>query len=102
MYFIATSGFSPHTHLYELICDIHILELELGIVLLVFHIPGVVIITQGTDSLSQGIWMSILHTIMDKRTMLLAIFAPTTFDVSFITLICKFLPEATSTCTYYN
>ena len=59
-------------------------------------------IDQGTDSLSREIWMSTLHTTMDERTMLSAIFAPTIFDASLMQLICKFLPDASSTYNYYH
>ena len=70
--------------------------------LLVFHIPGVVMITQGTDLFNWGIWMSNLQTIMDERTMLAAIFAPTTFNVSPMKLILKFLHDAPPTYIYYR
>ena len=59
-------------------------------------------IDQGTDSLSRGIWMSTLHTTMDERTMLSAIFAPTIFDASLMQLIRKFLPDAPPTYNYYH
>ena len=78
------------------------LELELGIVLMVFHLPSLVTITQGTDSLSQGIWMSNLHAFVNERRMLAAIFAPTAFHFSLVHLIRNFLPEASPQFCYYD
>ena len=54
-YYIASSGFKGKSPLHNLICNIRFLEIELRIILLVFYIPGIVMITQGTDSLSRGI-----------------------------------------------
>ena len=101
-YFIASSGSSPISVLHQLIKDIILLEIELGIMLMVFHIPGDVMITQGTDSLSRGIWISNLHELMTERSMLAAIFAPTTFDLSLMYLIQDYLPSALPPFFYHD
>ena len=72
-YYIAASGSSSTPALYELISSIRILEIELDIHLMVIHIPGVVMIDQGTDGLSRGIWMNNLQSLMDEREMLLSL-----------------------------
>ena len=51
-------------------------------------------ITQGTDSLSKRMWISNLHRLMTERSMLAAVFAPTTFDLSLMCLIQHHLPSA--------
>ena len=99
--FIASSGSSSTPALQQLIKDILLLEKELGIMLMVFHIPGLVMITQGTDSLSRGIWISNLHQLMTQRSMLAAIFAPTTFNLSLMYLIQANLPSALPTFFYH-
>ncbi|CAJ1966080.1 unnamed protein product [Cylindrotheca closterium] len=41
-----------------LIGEIRLLELELDCMLQVVHVPGLVLISQGTDGLSRGVWMT--------------------------------------------
>ena len=53
-YFIAASGSSSVSRLHRLITEIRHLEMELGIQLIVIHIPGVVMIEQGTNGLCWG------------------------------------------------
>jgi hypothetical protein len=57
-YWIATYGSSPSSGLHALIEDIRLLELELNCTLKVVHVPGTIMIDQGTYGLSRGIWMS--------------------------------------------
>lgn len=76
VYWIAASGTSPSPGLHSLIEAIRLAELELGCSLQVVHIPGVVMIHQGTDGLSRGIWVSALHTLPDQRALTQAIFDP--------------------------
>ena len=53
--------------------------MQLDVFLQVIHIPGVVMITQGTDGLSRGIWMSPLHhRPLSQQQITSAIFAPIT------------------------
>ena len=92
-YYIAASGSSGNHNLHRLITEIRHLEMELGIQLVVIHIPGVVMIDQGTDGLSRGVWMSKLHSFTNEQDMLSAIFAPTSFDPSLLDLIYTAAPD---------
>ena len=78
-YYTGASGSSPKPPLHSLISQIQLLEIELDLHFIIIHIPGVVMIQQGTDGLSQGIWMSSLHSHMNEREILRAIFAPVLF-----------------------
>ena len=99
-YYIAASGSSPHPRLHDLISDIRLLELQLAVVLEVIHVPGLVMIEQGTDGLSRGIWMSGLHSFMDERRLLQGIFDPVTYDSS---LVWNHLPSGAPTkWVYYD
>ena len=89
-YYIAACGSSPILPLHRLISEIRILEMRLGIALECIHVPGVVMIQQGTDGLSRGIWMSSLHAFLDQSAILTAVFAPLPFDEI---LVYKFLPR---------
>ena len=76
-YWIADSGSSPTPRLHDLISQIKTLEATLDVFLQVIHIPGVVMITQGTDGLSRGIWMSPFHhRPLSQQQITSAIFAP--------------------------
>ena len=88
--------------LHELISAIRLIEIEVDIHLPVIHIPGVVMIQQGTDNLSQGIWISSLHSLMDEREILAAIFAPVMFHESLSRILADIVPEIDfSKCYYY-
>jgi hypothetical protein len=76
VYWIASSGSSPAPGLHTLIEEIRLMELELACSLQVVHVPGIIMINQGTDGLSRGIWMSALHLLADQRTLTRAIFDP--------------------------
>jgi hypothetical protein len=60
-YWVASSGSSPSPRLHVLIKEIRLLEMELDCCLQVIHVPGVVMIDQGTDGLSRGVWASPFH-----------------------------------------
>jgi hypothetical protein len=78
-YFAVTSGSSTAPSLHDMVEKIKQLELELDIVLEVVHVPGTTIITEGTDGLSRGIWISALHDKPNRRELLAEIFAPVPF-----------------------
>jgi len=61
-YFILASTSSKIADLHELILQIKLLELHLEIRLIVVHVPGTYMITQGTDGLSRGLWISPART----------------------------------------
>jgi hypothetical protein len=67
---------APFPELHRLIVEIKVLEQELGCILEVVHVPGTLMITQGTDGLSRGVWCSALHDRMDQNLILASIFAP--------------------------
>jgi hypothetical protein len=57
-YYIMHSGSSPSTELHKLVLQIKRLELLLNCRLEVIHVPGTLMIHQGTDGLSRGLWMA--------------------------------------------
>ena len=57
-YFIVQGGSSTSPELHRLIRRIQILAIELGCRLEVIHVPGTLMIAQGADGLSRGLWMS--------------------------------------------
>jgi hypothetical protein len=73
---IAASGSSGRPGLHKLIKEIRLLELELGCSLQVIHVPGIVMINQGMDGLSRGIWMSALQGLKDSGRMTQAVLEP--------------------------
>ena len=79
-YWIAASGSSGSPGLHRLIEEIRLLELELECCLQVIHVPGLIMIDQGTDGLSRGIWMSSLQDLQDSDRITQAIFEPLCFD----------------------
>ena len=60
-YYVCASGSSTSTGLHSLIIAIRNYEVLLGCKLQVVHIPGKMMIEQGTDGLSRGIWSSAHH-----------------------------------------
>lgn len=60
-YFTVMSGSSTSPGIHALVGAIKKLEIQLGCVLEVMHVPGTTIITEGTDGLRHNIWKSLLH-----------------------------------------
>jgi hypothetical protein len=79
-YWIAASGSSKSAGLHALIKEIRTRELRLGCYLEVIHVPAIVMIQQGADALSRGIWISPLQGLMDPRRITQAVFDPLPFD----------------------
>jgi hypothetical protein len=52
------NGSSSSTELHKLVRAAKLLELELGCQIEVVHVPGRLMITQGTDGLSRGMWIA--------------------------------------------
>jgi len=94
-YCIVSSGTSSSPELHALIEQIRILEIRLNCTLVSVHVPGRVMIEQGTDALSRGVWVSPFHHKIDHQTINAAIFAPLEFDPLLVAnLIGRFqLPE---------
>ncbi|CAJ1968834.1 unnamed protein product [Cylindrotheca closterium] len=97
VYWIATTGSSKRRDLHQLLSEIRLLELDLQCVLQVVHVPGRVLITQGTDGLSRGVWMSTLQDIMDSDRLTQAIFDPMPLDW---TLVWQHLPHLAHMAQY--
>jgi hypothetical protein len=74
-YYAVSAGFSTSPHLQDLVRRIKLLELSLGCLLEVVHVPGVVVIDQGTDDLSRGVWISPLHAHIDPQQVTMDVFA---------------------------
>jgi hypothetical protein len=66
--------------MHKLIEKIFLLELELGCSLQVIHVSGTIMISQGTDGLSRGIWMNVLQGLEDSGRLTQTVFAPLRFD----------------------
>ena len=59
-YDIIRKGTSKSLRLWNLLLAIKILELSLGYIVQVIHVPGTIMISQGTDGLSREVIMQIL------------------------------------------
>jgi hypothetical protein len=81
-YFAVQAGSSKLPHLQNLVRRIKLLELRLGCLLEVVHVPGVVMIDQGTDDLSRGVWISPLHAHIDPQQITMDVFAGVRSDPS--------------------
>ena len=75
-YWIATSGSSSSPSLHALIEEMRLLELELQCQLQVIHVHGVIMIQQGTDGLSHGVWSTVLHELTNQSQLTASIFEP--------------------------
>ena len=58
VYFIITGGSSKSPELHKLARQIKTLEIELGCRLETIHVPGLLMIVEGTDGLSRGMWLA--------------------------------------------
>jgi hypothetical protein len=74
-YYAVSAGSSTSPHLQDLVRRIKLLELSLECLLEVVHVPGVVVIDQGTDDLSRGVWISPLHAHIDPQQVTMDVFA---------------------------
>jgi hypothetical protein len=92
VYWISSSGSSKSPRLHSLIESIRILELRLGCHLQVVHVPGLIMIQQGTDGLSRGIWMTALQGLTDTRRLTQAVFDPLPFDPYLVQEYVNLLP----------
>ena len=75
-YWICNNGSSRHDALHNELLIIRALELQLRCYLSVVHIPGKVMIQEGTDGLSRGVWVSPLHNFLPRDLILQQVFAP--------------------------
>ncbi|MGL4352310.1 MAG: hypothetical protein ACRCT2_17460 [Plesiomonas shigelloides] len=79
-YWWAQNRSARHERNQDLLERIGMLELELDVTLHVVHVPGVVMIAQGTDGLSRGIWMSPYHSLPSQEDYTSSVFLPQPFD----------------------
>lgn len=79
-YWICQKGSSKHPHLHEQVVRIRSLETRMQCQLWVIHIPGKVMIQEGTDGLSRGIWITPLQEQIPREVLMPGIFAPMPFD----------------------
>jgi hypothetical protein len=76
VYFAVSKGSLSSPSLHDMVLKIKQLEIELGCHLEVIHVPGTTIITEWTDGLSHGIWISSLHPRPTQARLLSEIFSP--------------------------
>jgi len=69
VYCAVNKGASAATELQKLIVRIKLAELRLGCLLESIYVPGVVMILEGTDGLSRGVWVSPLRQAADRVLM---------------------------------
>lgn len=75
-YWIAAAGSSKWDKLHALILETKLIEQDLRCSLQVIHVAGLLMIQQGTDGLSRGVWMSPLHHMVDQQAYTRAVFDP--------------------------
>lgn len=78
-YWICQKGSSRHAHLHEQVVKIRALETKLGCHLWVIHVPGKVMIKEGTNGLSRGVWITPLQDTIPREVLMPAIFSPLAF-----------------------
>lgn len=83
-YWICNNGSSKQDVLHQELLAIRSLESQLGCHLSVVHVPGKVIITEGTDGLSRGVWLSPLHEQLPRDVLLTSIFSPIMSDPALV------------------
>lgn len=86
-YWVHASGTSRNPHLHALIRQVKILEMRHNFDLHVIHVPGVGMISQGTDGLSRGIWISALHPSVNQSTLVSSLFSPLPVTPTIISFI---------------
>jgi hypothetical protein len=73
-YFVMQNGSSSSTELHKLVRAAKLLELQLGCRIEVVHVPGRLMIVQGTDGLSRGMWIAperLLRSSLDESMLTL-------------------------------
>lgn len=83
-YCIMASGSSTSPGLHRLVEEIKLIELRLGCTLVCVHVPGLVMIKHGADSLSRGVWVSPFHDTPTQQELQVSVFAPLHYDPSLV------------------
>ena len=81
-YWVMKSGSSRSPELHKLVEETLLLAMSMAVYLQVVHVPGRIMIDQGTDGLSRGVWASPLHDLWDPTLMNQAVFAPLPVDMN--------------------
>jgi len=90
-YWVAAAGSSRSPGLHALIENIRRLELTLDCSLVVVHVPGVVMIQQGTDGLSRGVWATPYHDLHDSNLINRWVFEPLSVDTRLVAFYIRLL-----------
>ena len=93
-YYIAQAGSSSKPGLHVLIERIKLNIMKLRCQLEVVHVPGKMMICQGTDGLSRGVWMSAAQNLRDQGQLLAHIFSPLPYTPD---LLFRYLDEVGAT-----
>ena len=80
-YWVTRAGASKSPNLHALVEQILLLAADVGCKMEVIHVPGLLMIDQGTDGLSRGIWTSPLHRPVDQEKLTASIFSPVPVDM---------------------
>ena len=75
-YYIHAAGSSRSPALHEMVVRLKLLEIELDCCVQVVHVPGNLLIKQGADGLSRGVWMSHLQEADGRGSVQEGIFRP--------------------------
>ena len=86
-YWVVNNGTSKNPDLHTLVRAIKLLELGLDCCLQVVHVPGRVMIGQGTDGLSRGVWGTELHPQVDQTHLTASVFAPLAVDCDVVEML---------------
>ena len=86
-YWVCQKGSSSSEGLHALTAEILDLAWRMEIELQVVHVPGRIMIVQGTDGLSRGVWANPLHALKDPQELHQAVFSPIPQDPSLVTRI---------------
>lgn len=74
-YYALHKGSSRISALHEIVKEVKLICLHMGCLLETVHVPGRVMIHQGTDGLSRGVWVSPLHSNVTPEEVTAAVFA---------------------------
>ena len=91
-YYALKKGSSRIPALHALVRDAKLISLEMGCLLEVVHVPGTVMINQGTDGLSRGVWVSPLHSGISPVQVTAAVFAPVPVVPDLLPWVSSLLP----------
>ena len=78
MYNVISKGSSKYPTLQALVYKIKLLKLKLGISLEPVHIPGHLMILEGTDGLSRGLWID--PVVATNTVVMSKVFAPVLYS----------------------